>query len=138
MISVLALIFSLIAPGAGHVLEGLYAEGFIIGILFAFGKSTFLPLLLRVFNVASLKRTLQILYTCNLFYMLLILYAAVSSLIRGFNAQQIHFWQAVLFAVAVTLSYKKTLNAFIFTALCGRTGVYPLLRMKKETPTEKK
>lgn len=138
MIALTALVFSLIAPGAGHILQGYYAEGMVIGALFGFGKSVLLPLVLRVFRVTTLKRTLQLLYLFNWGYILLILYAALSSFWRGFSATQIHFWYALLFAIAVTLSYKKTLNAFIFTALCGRTEIYSLVRAKRKTTTEKK
>ena len=138
MISFLALLFSLVAPGAGHILIGSYPEGFWLGGLFALGKSALLPLTLRVFKITDLKRTLQIFYACNCFYMALILYAAVSSLWRGFYAEQMHFLYALVFAICVTVVYKNTLNGFIFTALCGRSGVYGLLRVKKESPTEKK
>ena len=76
MILLLALLFSLVAPGAGHILTGNYLQGIIIGIVFALGKSTFLPLALRVFKVTTLKQTLQFFYVCNVVYMLLIFYAS--------------------------------------------------------------
>ncbi len=138
MTAFLAMLFSLVAPGAGHILIGCYGEGFFLGVLFALGKSTLLPLGLRIFNVSDLKRTLQILYACNWGYIVLILYAAVSSFWRGFYAEQIHFLYAVLFAIIVTLVYKNTLNNFIFTALCGRTEIYELLRAKQKSQTVKK
>ena len=138
MTSFLALLFSLVAPGAGHIFIGAYAEGFVLGGFFALGKSALLPLVLRMFNITDLKRTLQIFYICNCCYMALILYAAVSSLWRGFYAEQMHFLYALVFAICVTVVYKNTLNAFIFTALCGRSGVYGLLRAKATSPTEKK
>lgn len=138
MTAFLALLFSLVAPGAGHILIGCYGEGIALGMLFAVGKSALLPLGLRVFKVENLKRTLQILYACNWGYIVLILYAAVSSFWRGFYAEQIHFLYAVLFAIIVTLVYKNTLNNFIFTALCGRTEIYKLLRAKQKSQTVKK
>ena len=138
MNAAVALLLSLIAPGAGHIFNGYCWQGIIIGVLFAFGKSVFLPLRLRIFRITNLKRTLQILYACNLFYILLILYASLSSFWVGFYVRQTYLWYAILFAVAVTLAYKNTLNAFIFTALCGRSGVYVLLRGKKNSPTEEK
>lgn len=138
MNAVIALVLSLAAPGAGHIFNGFYVEGIVLGVLFAFGKSVFLPLLLRAFGVSNLKRTLQIFYACNWFYIALISYAALTSFWSGFSAAQTHFWYAVLFAVAVSLLYKNTLNAFIFTALCGRTGVYAILRAGRKSPTEKK
>ena len=138
MTAFLAMLFSLVAPGAGHILIGCYGEGFFLGVLFALGKSTLLPLGLRIFNVSDLKRTLQILYACNWGYIVLILYEAVSSFWRGFYAEQIHFLYAVLFAIIVTLVYKNTLNNFIFTALCGRTEIYELLRAKQKSQTVKK
>ena len=67
-----ALMISLVAPGAGQVLTGHYGEGIVLGLLFALGKSVLLPLVLRVFKVESLKRTLQIFYACNWCYILLI------------------------------------------------------------------
>ena len=138
MTAFVAFLFSLAAPGAGHIFIGSYTEGFVLGGLFAVGKSAILPLFLRLFRVTDLKRTLQIFYVCNCFYMALILYAAISSLWRGFYAEQMHFLYALVFAICVTVVYKNTLNGFIFTALCGRSGVYGLLRAKAKSPTEKK
>ena len=138
MTAFVAFLFSLAAPGAGHIFIGSYTEGFVLGGLFAVGKSAILPLFLRLFRVTDLKRTLQIFYVCNCFYMALILYAAISSLWRGFYAQQTNFLYALVFAICVTVVYKNTLNGFIFTALCGRSGVYALLRTKRKSPTEKK
>ena len=124
-------------PGAGQIFAGHYGEGIVLGLLFALGKSVLLPLVLRVFKVKSLKRTLQIFYACNWCYILLISYAVCSAVWHGFYAQQTHVWYAFLFALAVSLGYRNTLNAFVFTALCGRTGVYSILRQKKQSPTEK-
>lgn len=138
MTAFVAFLFSLVAPGAGHILVGAYAEGFLLGGLFALGKSALLPLMLRAFQITDLKRTLQFFYVCNCCYIALILYAAASSVWRGFYAQQTHFLYALAFAICVTAVYKNTLNAFIFTALCGRSGVYTLLREKQKSPTEKK
>lgn len=138
MTPALALLFSLVAPGAGQILNGDFAQGVLLGALFAFGKSVLLPLMLRILRVTRLKTTLQIFYIFNLGYMLLILYAAVESFVRGFFSTQFYFWPAVLCAVVVTLAQKNTFNAFIFTALCGRAGVYSILRKGKQTPTEKK
>ncbi len=138
MSAFVALLFSLVAPGAGHIFCGAYAEGAVLGGLFALGKSALLPLALRVFGVTDLKRTLQIFYVCNCCYMLVILYAAISSLWRGFYADQTHFLYALVFAICVTAVYKNTLNAFIFTALCGRSGVCGLMRANKKSSTEKK
>lgn len=138
MSAFLALLFSLVAPGAGHIFIGSYVEGFVLGGLFVVGKSALLPLALRAFKITDLKRTLQFFYVCNWVYMVLILYAAASSLWRGFYAEDTHFLFALVFAVCVTLVYKNTLNAFVFTALCGRSGVYSLMRGNKKSPTEKK
>ena len=138
MSAFLALLFSLVAPGAGHIFIGSYVEGFVLGGLFVVGKSALLPLALRAFKITDLKRTLQFFYACNWVYMVLILYAAASSLWRGFYAEDTHFLFALVFAVCVTLVYKNTLNAFVFTALCGRSGVYGLMRGNKKSPTEKK
>ena len=72
MTPALALLFSLVAPGAGQILNGDFAQGVLLGALFAFGKSVLLPLMLRILRVTRLKTTLQIFYVCNLAYMLLI------------------------------------------------------------------
>ncbi len=138
MSALFALLLSLVAPGAGQIYLGFFTEGIVIGILFALGKSALLPLVLRAFGVTTLRRTLQIFYGCNLGYMALICYAALSSFWRGVAATQTNFLYAVLFAVMVTLVYKNTLNPFIFTALSGRSGVYEILRANKKSTTKKK
>lgn len=131
-----ALLFSLMAPGAGQIFTGHWAEGIALGLFFAFGKSVLLPLVLRLFKVESLKHTLQIFYVCNWCYIGLIAYAVCAAVWHGFYAPQTHAWYAVLFAVAVSLAYRNTLNAFIFTALCGRTGIYSILKNKKQSSSE--
>ena len=51
MTPALALLFSLVAPGAGQILNGDFAQGVLLGALFAFGKSVLLPLMLRILRV---------------------------------------------------------------------------------------
>lgn len=138
MIMALAMIFSLIAPGAGHVLTGDYEKGIVLGCLFALGKSALLPLALRLWRVTTLQQTLRFFYVCNVCYMLLIFYAIASAVWRGSYVQHMHLEYAVLFAFSVTLMYKRTQNKFIFTALCGREGIYELMMKINQTPTGKK
>ena len=137
MTMLLAMVFSLIAPGAGHILTGDYEKGLLLGCLFALGKSTLLPLALRLWRVDTLQRTLRFFYVCNVCYMLLIFYAILSAVWRGYYTQQMHFWNAAVFAFCVTLVYKRTQNKFIFTALCGRSGIYELMMKIHQTPTGK-
>ena len=137
MIPLSALLFSLIAPGAGHILTGHYTQGIMLGILFALGKSACLPLALRVGKVTTLKRTLQFFYVCNISYILLIAYAVLSAIWFGFAAQKMYFLHAIIFAFAIILVYKRTQNKFIFTALCGREGIYELMQKINKSTTEK-
>ena len=137
MIAFLSVFFSLIAPGAGHVLIGDYWQGLILGGLFALGKSAFLPLSIRIGKVNTLKRVLQFFYVCNMGYILLILYAIVSAAWNGFQAQEMHILQALIFIFSVVLVYKRTQNKFIFTALCGRSGIYDLM-MKMQKSQKRK
>lgn len=133
----LAILFSLVAPGAGQILIGNYIEGMVIGILFALGKSTLLPLALRIGNVSTLKRTLAFFYAFNVGYILLILYAIVSAAWHGFYAQEMHVLQAIVFVFSVMLVYKRTQNKFIFTTLCGRSGIYELMQKMRKSQTVK-
>lgn len=138
MIFFLAILFSLIAPGAGHILTGDYPQGIVLGSLFALGKSALLPLALRMCRVTTLQRTFRFFYVCNVCYMWLIFYAIFSAAWKGWYAQQMHFWQAVIFAFCATLIYKRTQNKFIFTALCGREEIYELMIRHMKSPTENK
>ncbi|MBO4675398.1 MAG: hypothetical protein J5601_04865 [Elusimicrobiaceae bacterium] len=138
MIFFLAILFSLIAPGAGHILAGDYQQGIMLGGLFALGKSALLPLALRVWGVKTWERVFRFFYACNVCYMLLIFYAVFSAAWNGWYAQQMHFWHAVIFAFCVTLVHKRTLNKFIFTALCGRSEIYERMMLIAKTTTEKR
>lgn len=138
MTEILCFLFSLVCPGAGQIYAGDFTAGIIIGALFALGKSALLPVAVRVLNVNEPVRALKLFYACNWFYILLIIGAAVGALWRGFYADGNYFLQAVLFSVCVRLMYKNTFNKFIFTALCGRAGVWELLAKMRKTPTEKK
>lgn len=138
MIVLWSVLFSLVAPGAGHVLTGNYVQGCILGGLFALGKSALLPLALRVGKVTTLKRVLQFFYVCNMGYILIISYALISAVWCGFHAQEMHVLQALVFIFATILVYKRTQNKFIFAALCGRSGIYELMLKMHKSQTEKK
>jgi len=134
----LALLVSLTAPGAGQILLGKFAQGIIIGLLFSLGKSALLPLALRVLRVTQLKRTLQILYVCNWCYIFLIFGAAALAFFQAKNAQQTYWLATICFVICARVTYKQTFNSFIFTALCGRTGMWQVLQKYSKRPTEKK
>lgn len=138
MTPALCLFFSLIFPGAGQIYAGDYAAGVIIGLLFALGKSALLPLSFRVFKVNDLPRALAFFYVCNCGYIALICGAAAGALWRGFQVSEPHFLYAFLFAFAGIAAYKNTFNKFIFTALCGREGVWEAFIKTRKSPTEKK
>lgn len=132
-----SLLLSLIAPGAGHIALGNYVQGCAIGVLFALGKSALLPLSLRMLNIHDLRKTYLTFYVCNWMYILVILYAASSAFVMGWDAHETHFWAAIIFAVCEILVYKRTQNKFIFTLLCARTGVWEILQRVHKSPTEK-
>ena len=138
MIPLLALFFSLVAPGAGHVFVGKFTQGIVIGIFFALWKSALLPLGIRVFRLSMLQPLLKFLYVCNLLYIMLVCYAVFSAFWYGLKGGTTHFWYAVVFSVCVMVTYKKTFNRVIFTLLCGRTGVYEILCNLKNISTEKR
>lgn len=138
MTACVSLILSLVCPGAGQIYAGDYAIGVVIGVLFALGKSTLLPLALRIFKVNDLPRALRFFYACNWGYIALILGASAGAFWRGFYVRDTHFLSAFLFAISVIATYKNTFNKFIFTALCGRKGVWDVLVKMRKSSTEKK
>ena len=133
-----ALLFSFMAPGAGQIFVGEFAQGVMFGALFALGKSALLPLSLRVFKVTQLKRTLQFFYVCNWCYIVLILVAAGSAYWQALHAQKTYALAACVSVLCVRLAKKQTYRNFIFTALCGRTGVFALLQKMAPAQTVKK
>lgn len=138
MTAMLSLFISLFAPGAGHVFVGKYGEGILLGALFALGKSALMPLTIRIFKVQDLRRLLYVFYWFNWGYIALVLYAGISACAYGSKAQKMHFLHAILFVFCVILIYKRTFNKFIFTALCGRTGVYECWCKLRKTPSGEK
>ena len=137
MTAVVAVLFTLIAPGAGHALTGNYVQACMVGGLFALGKNALLPLSLRLFGVQSKKCALQFFYVWNWLYIALIFYAIISACWCGIYAQKINVWYAIIFAFAIILLQKNTQNKFIFTALCGREGVWEFMQQMHKFPTEK-
>lgn len=138
VIAALALLFSLIAPGSGHALTGDWTQAIIIGALFALGKNALLPLCLRLFKVQTLRSTLLFFYACNCLQIVLIFYACISAFWYGLQAHEMYFLRACLVAVAIILVQKNTKNKFIFTALCGREGMWELMQKMRKSPTRKK
>ncbi len=136
--SFVSLLFSLMAPGAGQIFIGRFAEGLLYGVLFSLGKSAFLPLSLRLFRVTTLKRTLQFFYVCNWGYIVLILGSALAAFLQTKNGMNGYVLYAILFIVCVRLIKKQTFNSFIFTALCGRKGIFNILQKIRKTSTENK
>lgn len=134
----LALLFSLMAPGAGHILGGDYTQGVVLGVLFVLGRSGLLPLALRMLNVQSKRGLLRAFYACNWFYILLILYAAVSAFLQTKSNTSAHFLYAIFSVICISVAYKKTFSAFIFSAICGRKNAYAFYLQNRKSPTEKK
>lgn len=137
MTAVAAVLFSLIAPGAGHALTGNYVQACVLGGFFALGKSVLMPLSLRLFRVQSVRRTLQFFYAWNWLYIALIFYAIISAFWCGIDASKMSLLHAVIFAFAIILLQKNTKNKFIFTAFCGRKGVWELMQQMRKSPTVK-
>ena len=136
MTALVALLFSLIAPGAGHALTGHWGQAILIGGIFALGKNALLPLSFRLGRVRTLKRALRFLYVCNWCYIALIFYAVISAFWYGFYTQEMYILRACLFAAVVILVQKNTKSKFIFTALCGRAGMWELVQKIYKSPTE--
>ena len=130
-------LLSLISPGAGQIFVGKFTEGIIIALLFIFTKPVLVPLAIRLLRITQLRRVLQILYADNLFYMGLIMYAFVRSLVSAWNAQEIYVWYALVGAFVILITYKNVFNEFIFSSLCGRTEIYDWARRKSNSPTDK-
>ena len=134
----LAGLLSLIGTGAGQILVGNFTEGIAIALLFIFTKPVLVPLAIRFLRLDKLRGALKLLYACNLFYMGLIIYAFVRSLVSAWNAPQLYVWYGLVSAFAIVLTYKNIFNEFIFSSLCGRTEIYNWARGKGDLPTEKK
>ena len=132
----LAGVLSLIGTGAGQIFAGNFAEGIITALLFIFTKPVLVPLFIRFLRVTQLRRVLQLLYACNLFYMGLIVCAFVRSVWVARHAEDFYFWYGFIAAVCVVFTYKNIFNEFIFSSLCGRTEIYNWARGKINSPTE--
>ena len=138
MMKLLAVVFSLIAPGAGHILGGDYTQGIVLGALFAVGRSGILPLALRLLRMQTEREFLRAFYACNWFYIVLIFYALVSVFVQTKSNAPVHILHAIIFAICVSVAYKNTFCKFIFESLCGRSGVWELYLKIKKLPSEKK
>ena len=110
----------------------------IIALLFIFTKPVLVPLTIRFFRIVNLRSVLKLLYAGNLFYIGLIIYAFVRSLMSAWTAREIYVWQALGAALAVMFTHKNIFNEFIFSSLCGRTEIYNWACGKGKLPTEKK
>ena len=138
MLKLCAVIFTLIAPGSGDILTGNYTHGLTVGLLFVLGRSGILQLMLRALRVRTQRGALQCFYACNWFYIVLIFYALVHAFLQTKNNATAYFLYAVVAAICISFAYKKTFCNSIFTALCGRSGLYEFYLKNKKSPTEKK
>lgn len=138
MMKVFALLFTLMAPGAGHIFAGDYTQGIVLGVLFSVGRSGLLPLMLRALQLQTTRSVLLSFYACNWFYILLILYAAFSAFLQTKSNVPVHFLYAIFSVICISVAYKKTFAKFIFTAICGREGVYEFYLKNKKLSTGKK
>ncbi len=132
----IALILNMVAPGAGQIFNGDYWLGAALGILFALGKTALLPLMVRAFKVRSEEAILKLFYWFNWFYSLCVLFAIVQGTARGFSVTVTHPWTAVLCAFMIVSVYKNTHKEILFSALCGRRGLYEVLVVARKSPTE--
>lgn len=123
-----AFLISLVAPGAGQIFNGQYVLGVLLGGMFALGKTALLPLLIRLLKIRTEVAALKLVYWFNWAYGLCVLFAIFQAAVVGFEQTQRHPWTALISAFAIVCVYKNTMKEILFAALCGRTGMYQLIR----------
>lgn len=133
---VIALLLGLCAPGAAQIFNGEFTKGIVFGVLFALGRSVFLPLCLRIFSIRSERAVLLTFLWANRLFVGVILYALVDGVYQAFFVSQTYGWSAVLSAVMIVAVSKNTFKNFLFTALCGRAGLFEILVPKRISPSE--
>lgn len=123
-----AFLISLVAPGAGQIFNGQYGLGVLLGGMFALGKTALLPLLVRLLKIRTEVAALRLVYWFNWAYGLCVLFAIFQAAVVGFEQTQRHPWTALISAFAIVCVYKNTMKEVLFEALCGRAGIYQLIR----------
>lgn len=132
----LALLLSMIAPGSGQIFNGDYWLGAALGVMFSLGKTALLPLMVRAFKVRSEEGILKLFYWFNWLYSLCVLFAIVQATACGFSVSIVHPWTAVLCAFMIVSVYRNTHKEILFSALCGRRGLYQILLPVRKSPSE--
>lgn len=135
----LAVLFSLMAPGAGQAYNGQFVKAGIIIFFFALGKSFVLPLMLRFFARGRERRGLKIIFGFNIFYILFVVGAIIDAYAfsSSKNSSFILCFVLVLCARAVQIN---TLNENIFFMLCGNINYFSFVapkRARAASPSEK-
>lgn len=136
MNGIIALFLSMVAPGAGQIFNGDYWLGALLGGMFALGKTAVLPLMVRGLRLKTEESILKLFYWFNWLYSVCVLFAIVQATVRGFGVTVTHPWTAVLCALMIISVYKNTQKEILFSALCGRRGLYQVLRPVRKSPTE--
>lgn len=122
--TITALILSLIAPGSGQIFNGHFLKGFCIAVLFMFGRTVILPLLIRIFNFGKIK-TLKLIYAFNIIYPILIIIAAIDAVLNAWKMPHTLTAAAYSFVLALVIIsvYHGLKNSFIIYAMSGREDV---------------
>ncbi len=136
MNGIIALVLSMVAPGAGQVFNGDYWLGAALGGMFALGKTALLPLSVRVLRVQTEEGLLKLFYWFNWLYSLCVLFAIVQAGARGFGGAQSHPWTGVLSAFMIVAVFKNTHKEILFSALCGRRGLYEIIKPNRKSTSE--
>jgi len=122
--AVSALTLSLIAPGAGQIFNGQYFKAAVFALLFAFGRTVFLPLLIRIINFKDTVKMLKFIYAFNTVYPAIILLAAADAAYFGRGAHHsVDIIMAILAAFALVSIRKGLRHPFIIYSMSGREDI---------------
>ncbi len=129
----IAFILSATAPGAGQIFNGNTTSGIAILLFFIFGRTVFLPLMVRLLSLKSKISFLRLIYAFNILYIIVMIISVINAVIVAINAPHTLTGAVISFLIAmISISiYKGLRNAFIITALSGREDAAAYILSKK-------
>ncbi len=123
--SLIALLFSLICPGAGQMFYGDFVKVIIFSFIFVFGKIVVLPLLIRIFRITKPEKILKFAYVFNIFYICVIVLSIIDAVFFTFrlevvlNIKKIIFvsiYCVVILTVYINLKRYQALFMYLFSS----------------------
>lgn len=118
----IAIILSLLAPGAGQVYNGHYFKATAFAVIYAMLMTVIFPLFIRIFKITDIQKMLAAAKTFNIIVICAVLISVADAGISAWfkaGVTKTDIIASLIYVFAVVTIHKNLKNAFLITALSG-------------------